>query len=309
MITLLYSIASILMVLGIFFMLKLTPVKITQDIMDILRPANKLRTISEDVRAKRQRGGLYGELQRIRNTMEATGKGKMFPLALTATFGLAVLGVFLALLVDNVWIMPTLVFGLGSLPFLYISSSVEYYEKSVRNELETALSIITNAYIRTEDIVQAVEETIDFIKPPLKTVFHAFLQDSRIYPSTKESIIRLRSRLDDQVFYEWCTTLLQCQDDRTLKDNLHPVVSRLTDIRLVNTQVAAVVASAKTEYWAMLGFMIASIPMLSLISPGSLEILVTEPIGKALLGIVSAVTLFSYFRVRKVTKTVDYNLK
>lgn len=309
LVTICYIIACILMAVGIFMILKLTPVQITQDLMDLIRPVNKLRTMSEDVKAKRRRGGIYGELQRIRNTMEATGRGKLFPLALTSVFGFAALGIVIGIMMDNIWIIPSLAVGLGAIPFLYMNSAVEFYEKSVRDELETALSIITNSYILSDDLIDAVRKNLEFIKPPLRGAFEKFVQDSVIMPSNKEIIIRLRERLDDQVFYEWCTTLLQCQDDRTLRENLNPVINKLTDIRLVNTQVAAVVSSAKAEYFAMVGFVVGSVPLLAVVSPGTINVLLTTTVGKMVAGIVSAITLFTFFRMRKATKTIDFDSK
>lgn len=291
------------MILGV------TPVQITQDLMNIIRPGNQLRTLSEDVRAKRRRGGIYGQLQRIRNTMEATGRGRLFPIALTSVVGFAVLGIVIGIMIDNIWLIPALSIGLGAVPFLYMSSAVEFYEKSVRDEMETALSIITNSYILSGDLIDAVRKNLEFIKPPLRGAFEKFVQDSVIMPSRKEIIIRLRERLDDQVFYEWCTTLLQCQDDRTLKENLNPVINKLTDIRLVNTQVAAVVASAKAEYYAMVGFMVGSIPLLAMVSPDTVDVLLTTTIGKMLSGLVAVITLFTFFRMRKVTKAIEFDSK
>ena len=306
-ITILHVLAVVLMVSGIFMMLHVTPVDITQDLMNMLRPANKLRTMANDIQAHRQRGGLYGELHRLRNTMDATGRGKMFPLAMSSVLAFAVLGVVLSMMLKNLWLMPTFVVGLGSLPFLYMGSAVNYYEKTIRDELETALSIITNAYIRTDDIVVAVEENLEFIKPPLRKTFEQFVSDSVVMPSVKEIIVRLRDRLSDQVFYEWCTILLQCQDDRTLKENLQPTLSKLTDIRLINSQIEAVIATSKTEYYALVAFVVVSFPLLEFFSPGAMDLLLHTGIGKFLIGIVSFVVLMSYFRMRQVTRPVDFN--
>ena len=309
LITILRVVASILMVLGVFFMMNLTPAQITTDIMDLLQPADKLRTQASDVQARRRRKGLYGELQRIHSAMAGTGRAHVFPLAITGVFAFGALGLMLALLIDNIWLAPTLIIGLGAAPILYLGSSVDYHEKIINEELETALSIITNAYIRTEDIITAVEESIDFIKPPLRHIFDRFLQDAVVMSSTKELIIRLRDRLPNQVFYEWCTTLLQCQDDRTLKENLNPVVGKLTDIRLINTQVAAIISSARMEYYVMIAFVFASVPLLAVLSPGSLDIILYNPIGKFLVGVIAAVVLFTFFRMRKATRTVDFDTK
>ena len=42
-------------------------------------------------------------------------------------------------------------------------------------ELETALSIITTAYLRSEDLQTAVEENINYLNPPVQGVFRSFL--------------------------------------------------------------------------------------------------------------------------------------
>ena len=39
-------------------------------------------------------------------------------------------------------------------------------EKELNAELETALSIITTSYLRSEDILSAFEENINYINPP-----------------------------------------------------------------------------------------------------------------------------------------------
>ena len=73
--------------------------------------------------------------------------------------------------------------------------------------------------------------------------------------------------------------------------------------------VAAIIASAKTEYWMMVGFMIVSIPLLAVLSPGSIDIILYSPIGKFLVGVVAAIVLFTFFRMRKATRTVDFDTK
>ena len=55
--------------------------------------------------------------------------------------------------------------GLFILPFWYIKLTVTHYKKNIAAELETALSIITAAYLRNEDIVTAVEENMQYLNP------------------------------------------------------------------------------------------------------------------------------------------------
>ena len=48
LVTICYVLATVLMVLGIFFTMRLTAVDITQDLMNLMRPANKIRTLAGD---------------------------------------------------------------------------------------------------------------------------------------------------------------------------------------------------------------------------------------------------------------------
>ena len=56
-------------------------------------------------------------------------------------------------------------------------------------ELETALSVITTAYLRTENFQQAVEENVRYLHPPVQEVFQHFLM--RINTSTRIWMRRL----------------------------------------------------------------------------------------------------------------------
>ena len=116
--------------------------------------------------------------------------------------------------------------------------TLSYYEKNTKEELETALSIITTSYVRSDDIVAAVRENIKYIKPPLRDVFKSFEGEATAISSNiKRALYKLKSMVDNEIFWEWCDTLIQCQDDRTLKDTLLPIVAKLTDVRIVNSEL------------------------------------------------------------------------
>ena len=53
--------------------------------------------------------------------------------------------------------------------------AVGHLKKYVAAELETALSIISTAYLRTEDVQTAAEENVAYLNPPVQGVFRNFL--------------------------------------------------------------------------------------------------------------------------------------
>ena len=79
-------------------------------------------------------------------------------------------------------------------------------------------------------------------------------------------MFNLKEKVDDEIFREWCDTLIQCQDDRTLKDTLQPVVSKLTDVRIVNSELKTMLSPARNEYWFMVALVVGNIPLLYLLN-------------------------------------------
>lgn len=307
MTTVLTVIGCTLLVASIFCFWGVTPDVMMGDLMDMLRPSSKLRIQAENIQNNKPRADLYAKLQKLRNSMEASGKGKYFPLLFTASGLLVFLGIAIAAWLKNWFLAPTLVVALGTLPMTYASNVIREYEKSIRDEMETALSVITNAYLRMDDITAAIKETITYVKPPMRQLFEKYLVDVAINPAKKEALYRLRSRLDDQIWFEWVTTLIQCQDDRSLRENLQPIVEKLTDVRLVNDQVKGDIASARSEYFAVAAFLFVNYPMMYAINPDGFQMLIETTVGKAITGFVAAAVLITCFIMQKVTQDVTFD--
>ena len=129
-------------------------------------------------------------------------------------------------------------------PVWYVKLTASHFKKDVSEELETALSIITTAYIRNEDIVTAVEENIAYLNPPIKDVFTDFLVQLKLIDSdVNKAIAGLKDKVDNDVFHEWCDALMLCQQDRSLKTTLTPIVTKLSDIRVVNSELELMLQS------------------------------------------------------------------
>lgn len=301
-------IACALFVIGISLCCNLSAKQIADDILDILRPQAKLRTKVDNVQENKRKTGMYAKLLNLRNALEDTGRGKLFPLVFVASVVLVIIGFFIAMFINNMWLAPALMLLLGAVPFLYASGTVTTYNKQMKQELETALSVVTNAYLRTDNIVLAVEESVDYIRPPLQNAFKSFLADAKyIRSSTKESLYAFRDKVNDQIFFEWVTTLIQCQDNRNMKDNLQPVVAKLTDVRLVNNQMQSMLSAARIEYYTMAGMLVACIPLLYFVNKDWFDTLMFSVPGKITQGICALGIVITFLLCNKFTKPIEYN--
>lgn len=300
-------ISAVLLIIAIAMLMKLTPEQVTNDMMSILRPNDSLRDKARNMRGNKKKHPLYRKLIRMKTALGVTGKSKQFTIVCCASLVLFAAGIILAVLINNLFLTPVLSVAFALIPFFYASSTLSYYEKHTKEELETTLSIITTSYIRCDDILTAVKENITYIRPPLREVFLSFVGDAiSVSSNTKRALMNLKEKVDDEIFAEWCDTLIQCQEDRTLKDTLQPVVAKLTDVRVVNSELKTMLAAVRNEYWMMVALVVGNIPLLFFLNREWFNTLLFETSGKIVLGICGTVILITALFMVKFTKPIEY---
>ena len=303
-----FSVLSIaLYIISIVLLFDLNADRVTTDLMNLITPNDTLADKAKNLREGKKKHGLYRKLLNMKNALTVTGKSKQFTVVFCVSLLLFAVGIILSLLLNNVFLMPVLSVALALIPFFYTSSTLSYYEKHTKEELETTLSIVTTSYIRNDDIVSAVRENLKYIKPPLREVFMAFEGEATaISSNVKHALYSLRDKVDDEIFREWCDALIQCQDDRTLKDTLLPIVGKLTDVRIVNSELKTLLTAARNEYWTMVALVIGNVPLLYLLNKEWFHSLLYTTAGKATCGVCGLVILITALFMMKFTKPIEY---
>lgn len=299
--------SSALLVMAIVFLFGLTPEQITDDMMKIISPKQTLRDKVRIVQGKKKSRKIAIEFRSIKDAMTATGKGSKFSFVCALSLIFLISGIVLALLIKNAFLIPVLSVALCLIPFLYAKSTIGFYEKHIEQEMETALSIISTSYIRNDDIVSAVSENISYLKPPVHDIFKCFLGDTTAVSSNiKTALENLKSKVNNEIFSEWCDTLIQCQDDRALKDTLLPVVNKLTDVRIVNNELKTMLYSVKNEYFTMVALVVGNIPLLYLLNKDWYSTLMNTMPGKIVLALCGVVILITAGLMFKYTRPIKY---
>lgn len=302
-----YILCFLLIVIGIVLLLGLTPEVITNDLMKFISPKQTLRDKVLISQGRKKSRKLTKEILHIKDALEATGKAKQFTIACASSIVLMVVGCVAAVMIDNFFLIPVFAVAFACLPFFYVKNTLSAYDKHIREEMETALSIITTSYIRSDDIVGAVNENITYLKPPIKEIFQGFIGDTMMISSDIKNALRnLRDKIDNAVYEEWCDSLIACQDDRTLKDTLLPIVAKLTDVRIVNNELKTVLSEVKKEYWMMVCLVIGNIPILYMLNKSWYEALMFSLPGKIVLAICGVVILVTAAFMMKYTKPIEY---
>lgn len=305
--TVIYIIGFLLLTVGTVFILKLTPDQISEDISAFFDKKQSLRDKALTARGQKRKNKLIAELEKTKRALEETGKEKQFSVACAAALLLVVAGCVIAIAIDNLFLIPVLAVAFAMIPFAYLKKTISIYETHVKEELETALSIVTTSYVRNDNIVQAVKENIEYLKPPVRGIFESFIAETTVIsPDIRQAIRNLRDKIQNTIFEEWCDTLIACQSDRTLKDTLMPVVSKLTDVRLVNNSLKTMLAETRREYYIMVAMVLGNIPLLYCLNKDWYDALMFTTFGKIVLTVCGVVILFTLVKMIKYTKPVEY---
>ena len=296
------------MIVGTFLLLGMKPVEFTDGLFAFLmRPKKSIREDIKESSGRKKAGVLRREILEAQEVLKMTGRGNRFSVICAISLALFCAGGSIAILLGNFFLAPVMAVGFLFLPFWYVKLTASHYKRDVSAELETALSVITTAYLRTEDIVTAVEENIVYLNPPVSKVFQSFLlQIKLVNPDVEAGLRAMREQIDNEVFREWCDALSDCQHDRSLKTTLTPIVSKLSDMRNVNAELEYLIAEPRKEFLIMVIFVIGNIPLMYLLNKDWYDVLMHTPLGQIILSVTAAVLFVSAGFVVKLTRPIEY---
>lgn len=243
----------------------------------------------------------------IRQILKDTGRADRYDAVTRLTLILFAIGAVLALLIGNVYMVPVLGLGFSLIPIWYLRSTAASYKKHLNEELETAISIITTSYLRTEDLIRSVKENLAYINEPVKATFEAFVYESElINANTTSAINSLKMKIPNRVFHEWANILIQCQSDRSMKNTLPTIVQKFSDVRVVQSELEAMLQEPKREAITMMFLVIANVPLLYFLNKDWFHTLIYTTPGKIALAICAAIILFSLTQIMKLSKPIEY---
>ena len=259
-----------------------------QNILTVLKESRMFRQTeqkrkrrAQDLAAKKD--SAWG---RYRLKLEASLKNSRFEadvdglLRIKAIFG--AMGFAIGLAIRNPALAFVLLVGLFWLPDAYFRVSTVRYSKAVDETIEGAMSIITNSYMQSEDIKSAILENIARVGQPLKGVMREFLAETGfVDASLPNAILRMKMKVDNAFFGDWCDILLQCQDDRELKYVLPSIVSKLNSVKRIQVELDAAMMDIYKEFIYVIGIVVLNLPLMPLLNAEWAQILFKEPIGKA----------------------------
>jgi tight adherence protein B len=299
--------AFVCILFGIFYALQINIMDFVQVLTQPLTKKVNLKDRILYAQGRKKKNYIYLLIEDTGNILKLNGKEQAFPRICALSVISAFIGVMFGLTLNNYFIAPVLGFGMCMIPFLYVKFLGIRLKKQQNEELETALSIITSSYIRSEDIVTAMEENKEYINPPVKQVFEQFtLEANLLSPDIKKLISGMKEKIDNTVFKEWCDAIMSCQEDSSLKSTLFPIVKKLSNIRLVSVRLDALLYAPVKEYISLVLLLALNIPLMYFLNRTWFEILLYSIPGKLVLTLCAAVIFISALQVVKISRPIEY---
>lgn len=293
---------------GFFMLFGISPMEFTEGIFTrILAKPNSIKSQINEATRRKKPNLLRREITEAQEILRLTNRTQMFGILCACSLGLAAAGICISAAIGNLFLAPVLAIGLMFVPFWYVKTTATNYKKAISSELETALSIITTAYLRNEDIITSIDENVHYLNAPVKSVFENFISRIKLSnPDLTAAILDMKQHIDNEVFHEWCDSLILCQNDRSLKSTLTPIVNKLSDMRVVNADLEYMVTGPRKEFITMALLVIGNIPLLYMLNKTWYNSLMNTIPGQIILA-VSAVGIFvATAIVIKLTKPIEY---
>lgn len=295
-------------IIGAFIIFDISIFSITDDIVRLFyKEKGTIKAKVLKITKKEKEKGFRKTVNDARQLLILMDKENRFNFVWLLSIICFVVGVIIALTLRNLFLVPVLAIGLALVPFWYIIYTSNYFRKQVNEELETALSTITTSYMRSENIIMAVEENLEYLNPPIKDVFSFFLSQTKLITSnTKLAIKNLKPRIQNPVFSEWCDALIACQDNRNLKATLIPIVSKLSDTRVVSAELDTILAEPIKEFVTMMIILLSNIPLIRFLNRSWFEILVGTTYGHFALALIGLTVFISIGAVIRLARPIEY---
>ncbi len=301
-----YFICFALTATGLLALFGVRPRDFTDAIFDFRR---KTPTLTDELNVLKGNParGFFSQDYEVRQILKDMGRTDRYEAVTRLTLLLFAVGAVLALLINNVYMVPILGIGFSLLPVWYLRSTAASYKKHLNEELETAISVITTSYLRTEDLIRSVRENLPYINEPVKASFRAFVMESElINANTTSTINSLKMKIPNQIFHEWANILIQCQSDRSMKNTLPTIVQKFSDVRIVQSELEAMMQGPRREAVTMMFLVIGNVPLLYFLNKDWFHTLVYTTPGKIALAVCAAIILFSLTQIMKLSRPIEY---
>jgi hypothetical protein len=179
------------------------------------------------------------------------------------------------------------------------------------SELQTTMSIITNAYLANNNILKAVEmyihEKNKYIGEANRkiTPFDEFVSECVYFDNNIErGLERLAAKINNRYFDQWVKNLRLCIRNREMRFSLQPVLDSMADEKIMQIESDAAMVKTWQMYLSTVAVMFSVILVFRIARKEWYLVLVDTTWGKAIILLMILAALLSAFFVIRINKPI-----
>ena len=298
-------VGAILIISGLFFVFRVDPV----NFLDLLtKPFQKRQALKS--RVNRIKGKEPSTTQRQINNIKqmldsANMGGNIRRYQLTAIL-LAIIGFLIGTAINNILAAIVLAFGLAIIPIFIIQIRTGEYIRNLNESVETALSVVTSAYVQSGDLIDSVKTSLHSIPSPMDDIFSKFVVEVELINSNVvQALYNMSDRVDRRYFKDWCAVAIQSQSDRELRYAMPGIVERLSEYRQVQLETDTAMRRMYMEYGMIVAIIFGSVPIMGLLVPDWFNALLYTLVGKITLAVVLLTIFLCTVGVIQSNRSID----
>lgn len=296
---------ALLIIAGLFMIFKVRPSDVVGRFALLIQRQRDTKKRIRHITGK-SKGKLETTVDNAKEMLTAAGMSGQIISYRWAAVMLALLGLLIGLALDNVLAALVLAAGLACAPLIVIRIRTGDYIRSLDEKLENAMGTVTNSYVASGDLIGAMQSSLHLIPAPLEGVFRQFYVETQLVDSDViRALHRLRDRIDNRYWRDWCDVLVQCQRDRQLRYVLPGIVGRLGEMRRVQMETDTVIRKQLGDYIVTVMIVLGAIPLMGAMMPDWYSMLTTSLAGKITLAVVLAAVLASAVWVAQLYRPVE----
>jgi hypothetical protein len=219
--------------------------------------------------------------------------------------GMSFTGLLFGAILDNSLLSGCMAVILPLLPSQYLKIKGIGYLRFLHMQIEDGLGLVTSAYMQSGDIRGAIDSTLPRLELPLKKVLADCANEIYLGAHTSDAIRRMKERVDDRYWREWCDILIQCQGDRTLKVLLPPLISQIADLRIIQAELDTTMANVWREHITISLLVAASVPLIRLLNVEWYALLTNTILGRIVVCMTYVAIFIATVVVLRVNKPVS----
>lgn len=299
------SLVALLLIAGLFMLAGIRSSDVSGWIMKPFKRRQERRRKIRRITGRRK-GRIAETVDSAKEMLNASGmSGKTSTYKWSAVIMTAV-GLMMGLALDNMLAALVLAAGLGCSPLIVIRIRTGDYIRSLNETLESALGTVTNSYIASGDLTGAVSSSLRLLPAPVDAIFRQFYTETQFIDSDMvKALRRMRERINNRYWRDWCDVLVQCQQDRQMRFALPGIVSRLGEMRRVQIEVDTTIRKQISDYIIIVLIVLGAIPLMGSMMPDWFEMLTTTLAGKITLAVVLAAVLATAVWVSQLYRPVE----